>query len=243
MISESGITWEFVDSIGVITLGSQPQNQIHSPDFVDLPTFQSWVGDPLVRGLVICGEGRHFSSGADLDELKRLSSDYATLRSKMQQGNNVLSYLQNLPIPTVAAISGACFGAGLEIALACHIRICTGSAMIAFPESAINLIPGLGGTVRLIRTAGVATALQMLLGGEPLDAQTALNAGIVSQVIEEKNVSAYCIEYLKKLVFNKPPQIIKAVVECVNNAVRLPESEALAREVELFCELALKKFK
>jgi enoyl-CoA hydratase len=243
MMSESGIKWEIIDSIGVITLAAQSQNQIHSPDFVDLLTLKSWVDDPSIRGLVICGEGRHFSSGADLDELRRLSVDYATLRSKMEQGNLVLKYLQNLPIPTVAAINGACFGAGLEIALACHIRICTGNAMIAFPESSINLIPGLGGTVRLLRTTGVATALQMLLNGDPLDAQSALNAGIVSQVIEEKNVSAYSIEYLKKLIHNKSPQVIKAVVECVNNAIRLPESEALAREVELFCELALKKFK
>jgi enoyl-CoA hydratase/carnithine racemase len=161
----------------------------------------------------------------------------------MAQGNDVLNYLQNLQVPTVAAINGACFGAGLEIALACHIRICTSNAMIAFPESSINLIPGLGGTVRLLRTTCVATALQMLLNGDPLDAQAALNAGIVSQVIDQKNVSEYSIEYLKKLVSNKSPQIIKAVVECVNNAIRLPESEALAREVELFCELALKKFK
>ncbi len=234
---------EIIDSIGVITLASQPQNQIHSPDFIDLPMFKSWVEDSPIKGLVICGEGRHFSGGADLDELKRLCGDYATLRSKMQQGNLVLNYLQNLPIPTVAALSGACFGAGLEIALACHIRICTGNVMIAFPESSINLIPGLGGTVRLLRTTGVATALQMLLNGDPLDAQTALNAGIVSQVIEEKNVASYSIEYLKKLVSNRSPSIIKAVVECVNNAIRLPESEALAREVELFCELALKKFK
>jgi enoyl-CoA hydratase len=243
MMSESGIKWEIVDSIGVIRLASSPQNQIHSPDFVALSTLKSWVEDPSVRGLVICGEGRHFSRGADLDELKRLSGDYATIRSKMEQGNDVLNYLQNLPIPTVAAISGACFGAGLEIALACHIRICTNHAMIAFPESSINLIPGLGGTVRLVRTTGVATALQMLLSGDPLDSQTALNAGIVSQVTDEKNVSAYSIEYLRKLVSNKSPQIIKAVVECVNNAIRLPQSEALAREVELFCELALKKFK
>jgi enoyl-CoA hydratase/carnithine racemase len=243
MMSESGVKWEIVDSIGVITFTSQPRNQIFSPDFVDLPTLKSWVEHSSVRGLVICGEGRHFSSGADLDELKRLSVDYTTLRSKMQDGNAVINYLQNVSIPTVAAISGACFGAGLEIALACHIRICTGNAMIAFPESSIDLIPGLGGTVRLLRTTCIATALQMLLSGEPLDAQTAMSAGIVSQVIDEKNVSAYSIEYLKKLVHNKSPQIIKAVVECVNNAIRLPESEALAREVELFCGLALKKFK
>jgi enoyl-CoA hydratase len=242
-MSESGIKLEVVDSIGVIRLAAPPQNQIHSPDFVDLATFRSWVENSSVRGLVICGEGRHFSRGADLDELKRLSGDYATLRTKMAQGNDVLNYLQNLQVPTVAAINGACFGAGLEIALACHIRICTSNAMIAFPESSINLIPGLGGTVRLLRTTCVATALQMLLNGDPLDAQAALNAGIVSQVIDQKNVSEYSIEYLKKLVSNKSPQIIKAVVECVNNAIRLPESEALAREVELFCELALKKFK
>lgn len=83
----------------------------------------------------------------------------------------------------------------------------------------------------------------MLLNGDPLDAQTALNAGIVSQVIEDKNVASYSIEYLRKLVLNRSPRIIKAVVECVNNTIRLPESEALAREAELFCELALKKFK
>jgi len=135
------------------------------------------------RALLVTGAGpKAFCAGADVSEL--------TGRSLVEQkrgaevGQATFAQLGRLPMPSVAIINGFAFGGGLELALACTFRIATPNAKLGLPEIKLGLIPGYGGTQRLPRVVGEARALEMILTGKAIDAQTALAWGLVSRIVE-----------------------------------------------------------
>jgi len=138
--------------------------------------------DDNVRAIVITGDGdRSFSAGADIPELAR-----RTLETEMGRQSDLRKELptviERLGKPTVAAINGYCFGAGMEVALGCTVRIASDNAKLAQPEITLGQIPGSGGTQRLARFVGMGWAMQMILTGEPVDAETARAIGLVTEV-------------------------------------------------------------
>lgn len=144
--------------------------------------------DASVRAIVITGAGdRAFSAGTSIPELHQ-----RTLHSEMGHAADLRKCLpttiERLSKPTVAAINGYCLGGGLELALGCTIRIATESAILGLPEVKFGQIPGSGGTQRLYRYVGLGWALQMVLTGEPVDAQTALSIGLVTEVVRSEDL-------------------------------------------------------
>lgn len=141
--------------------------------------------DGTLRALIlIAGGGRVFLAGADLREIAALP-DAATASEFSRRGQRLLQRLANLPVPVIAAIDGACVGGGFELALACHWRIATDAAAtrVGLPETAIGVIPGWGGCVRLPRLVGVAAALDHILTAELLGADAARGAGFIDEVV------------------------------------------------------------
>jgi enoyl-CoA hydratase/carnithine racemase len=139
----------------------------------------------------------------------------------------------------VAAISGVCFGGGLEIALACDIRICTHRSLFAFPEINLNLIPALGGLKRLQNLCGHRAAIEILSGGDTLNAHRAFELKIVDRVVEEKDCRQFAVDYLNSLVHDRPKKVISMLMKSFRNADMLPFEEAQKKDVDMFCELAL----
>lgn len=117
-----------------------------------------------------------------------------------RQGQQVMAEIGGLPIPVIAAIHGACLGGGLELALACHSRICTDDAktILGLPEVQLGLLPGSGGTQRLPRLVGVSTALEMILTGKQLRARQALKAGLVDDVVPQSILLEAAVELALK---------------------------------------------
>lgn len=241
-IDRNHIKWDVSDSIGILSIDAPPENRIVNPEFISLELLTEWISDPHLRGLIITGTGRHFSSGADLDGIRNLVTTPAVMLTQMQKGNELLNCIQNIQIPVIAAISGVCFGAGLEIAISCHVRVCTQNSLFAFPESALGIMPGLGGIARLLKFAGVEASMQLLLSGDAIDAEKAKDWGIVDYIVPNKQAKAFSLDYLKKLVTNRPVDVIHSIVQAINNARSLPMSEALKRESVMFCDLAVKRF-
>ena len=137
-----------------------------------------------IRGLVfISAKPDNFIAGADINMIARAQSAQEA-EDLARQGQQVMAEINALPIPVIAAIHGACLGGGLELALACHSRICTDDAktVLGLPEVQLGLLPGSGGTQRLPRPVGVSTALEMILTGK-LRARQALKAGLVDDVV------------------------------------------------------------
>ncbi|MCP3130420.1 fatty acid oxidation complex subunit alpha FadJ [Shewanella sp. KJ2020] len=143
--------------------------------------------DPHIRGLVlISGKKDSFVAGADISMLDACKTA-GDAKALSQQGHVVFNELEALKIPVVAAIHGACLGGGLELALACHQRVCSddGKTMLGVPEVQLGLLPGGGGTQRLPRLVGITTALDMMLTGKQIRPKQALKMGLVNDVVPQ----------------------------------------------------------
>ncbi|WET41983.1 fatty acid oxidation complex subunit alpha FadJ [Citrobacter enshiensis] len=153
-----------------------------------------------LRGVVfISAKPDNFIAGADINMIGhcRSAQEAETLA---RQGQQIMSEINALPIPVIAAIHGACLGGGLEMALACHHRICTDDAktVLGLPEVQLGLLPGSGGTQRLPRLVGVSTALDMILTGKQLRAKQALKAGLVDEVVPYSILLEAAVELAKQ---------------------------------------------
>ena len=150
-----------------------------------------------VSAIILSGSGRHFSSGADLDELMNMIVE----EKKGEQLNTLLSnyesfkYFSELNIPVIAVIKGVCIGSALELAMHCHFRLCSENIILGLPESTFGLMPGVGGIPKLMDLVGKAKTIELVLNGNTFNAEDALNWNLVDAV------------YSKKLLMDKAIQL------------------------------------
>jgi enoyl-CoA hydratase len=137
--------------------------------------------DEQIRALVIAGAGRAFCAGADLGEIEALP-DARAFRRFIARMTEVYQLISDCPKPSVAALHGVAFGGGLELALACDLRVAETGARLGVPEMKLGVLPGAGGTQRLPRLVPPAIAKQMILTGEPVTAQRAYDLGLVNEL-------------------------------------------------------------
>ena len=183
------VLYEVRDQLALITINRAEKHNAISLEI--LSQLQSAVSqaaeDASVRVIAITGAGgRSFASGSDLNEV--LDRDLKKAMEPIVQG--LAEQLENLPIPTIAAIDGICMGGGLEVALGCDLRICTPHSRFATPEGKLGIIPGGGATARLPRIVGAGWAMEMMLMGEPINAERALEIGLVTRIIEQEDLLA-----------------------------------------------------
>ena len=144
--------------------------------------FEQARHDDAVRVIVLAGAGeKAFVAGADISELATLSPIEA--RDRARQGQAMMRKVEMLGKPVIARIQGYALGGGMELAMACHLRIASEKAKVGQPEINLGLIPGYGGTQRLLRLAGRSAALELCLLGQPIDAQRAFALGVVNRVV------------------------------------------------------------
>ena len=231
------IRFEIQNNIGILRIDNGSHNKIHQADFLDLDCLKGWLSDPELKGLVIVGQGRHFSAGADIEYIKANQENLEYFGGTLRKGKEILNYIAALPLVTVAAISGACFGAGLEIALSCQFRICTSNAVLAFPESNIGIMPGFAGTVRLPQVIGRSKALEIIISGRSITADEACAIGLVDQIAPNKEHLATALQFIDDLTQSKTPQQIKNIIQAINNSCSEPDTISMEREGEMFLEL------
>ncbi len=139
------------------------------------------AADERVRALVIAGAGRAFCAGANLDEIEALP-DARAFRGFIATMTEVYQLIADCPKPSVAALHGVAFGGGLELALACDLRVAEAGTRLGVPEMKLGVLPGAGGTQRLPRLVPAAVAKQMILTGEPITAERAHTLGLVNEL-------------------------------------------------------------
>lgn len=165
--------------------------------------FTALKNDQTVRGLIVTGAGdKAFVAGADISELA--ASDALRARELSLRGQRVFRLLETLPFPSVAAINGYALGGGLELAMACTLRVAAAHARLGQPEVKLGIIAGYGGTQRLARLVGRGRALELLLTGEPIDAAEAHRIGLVNQVVPADQLLATARALLDKIRKNAP---------------------------------------
>ncbi len=188
---------EYESQIAVITIDNPPVNVLSKGVRFGLQAAVSQLsGDREVAAVVLYCKGDTFIAGADINEFD--SGDFEP------EINDVLSGLENLPVPVVCAIQGSALGGGFETALSCHYRCATADARVGLPEVNLGLLPGAGGTQRLPRLVGVGSALDAILSGRPLRARQALEIGAIDLIVDE-DLRVAALAYAQQLVAAKAP--------------------------------------
>ena len=177
--------------------------------------------------LVIIGSGdKAFVAGADIAEFSKYDKNKGLELAKKGQ-KNVLDLIENFPKPIIAAINGYALGGGLELAMACHMRVAVNTAKMGLPEVSLGLIPGYGGTQRLTKLVGKTNAMEMILSGEMIDSQKALNLRLVNKVVERNNLFSSITELAKKIMRNSPNAIANA-----NTSINAAQKNVEGFEIE-----------
>jgi 3-hydroxyacyl-CoA dehydrogenase/enoyl-CoA hydratase/3-hydroxybutyryl-CoA epimerase len=193
------------DGIGIATLDmpGRPFNVFSEDMMADFDRLIEIAATELT-GLVICSGKPAFVAGADLAMIKdfanmRFDADWQTMRDRFSYLGKLFRRLEKTPVPVVAAINGLALGGGLELAMACHARVCVdvASPILGLPEIILSLLPGAGGTQRLPRYVGLEKGLDMLLGGAPVTPAEALHLGLVDAVVSVDELLAKAIELVK----------------------------------------------
>jgi enoyl-CoA hydratase/carnithine racemase len=242
-MAEPGVTVTVADRIGRITLNNPPANVLTRSILDQLDRLLGELeADKRLAALVLTGEGRFFCAGADIKELAQVNS--AHIGSDLAgRGQALLNRIERFDKPIIAAINGPCLGGGLELAMACHMRIAAAGVTLGLPEITLGLIPGFGGTQRLPRIIGPSRAAEMILTGEAITAEQALNLGLVNRVVPATEVVKEATAVAAK-VAAKGRRAVQAALRAIRTGLDSPMAEGLAREAELFgalCETADKK--
>ncbi len=194
--------------------------------------FSDLAEDGDIRAVLLTGEGdRAFVVGADIRELSALTP--VSAKSMSVRGQGVLSRIENMPVPVIAAVNGYCLGGGCELAMACHLRIASETARFGLPEVGLGVIPGYGGTQRLTRLVGKGLALELLLSGDPVSAKRAERIGLVNRVVEAGQLMPETRRLTARICENAP-LAVRYGIEAVNRGGEMPLSEALGLETVLF---------
>lgn len=192
--------------------------------------------DPTVGAAVIRGAGdRAFSAGADIAEFGTAPSLIAAREARRDR--DVWGLMAALPVPLVAAIHGFAYGAGLEMALYCDLRVAAEGALLALPEVTLGYIPSAGGTQTIARTVGRSEALRMVTTGEAVSAGEALDRGLVHAVVPGEALEATARDWAIRLA-TLPRAAVRAAKRAVVEGLDLPLPEGLALERRLAAGLA-----
>jgi enoyl-CoA hydratase len=189
--------------------------------------------DPAVSGMIITGSGpKAFVAGADISEFADYSVQEAIQLSK--HGHDVFNHIEQCIKPVIAAVNGFALGGGCELAMACHLRLASSNAKFGQPEVKLGLIPGYGGTQRLPQLIGKGKATELLMTGGMIDAQQALQLGLVNYVTEPADLLSRCTE-LMKTINEQAPIAVSEIIRTVNAYYHIGK-DGFKEEIDRFAD-------
>lgn len=222
--------------VATLTIESPPANALSTELVHDLDEKLDVIAEDLsVKVVVIKGEGRFFSAGADIKEFTTAENS-AAQEELARNGQRIFDRIESYHIPVVAAIHGAALGGGLELAMACHIRIVTREAKLGLPELTLGIIPGFAGTQRLPQHIGHAKAYELILTGEPISGEDAVKLGLANHVVEEDQLLEFSFTLANKIASKSKPTITK-IMELVPYAKHHSFKEGVQAEAKAFGEV------
>jgi enoyl-CoA hydratase len=167
-----------------------------------------------IKGVIITGRGaKAFAAGADIAEFKGLNEEQG--KTLARRGHDTFNKIERCPKPVIAAVNGFALGGGCELAMACHIRIASENAKFGQPEVNLGIIPGYGGTQRMVQLIGKGKALELLMTADVIDAATAYRLGLVNEVVQTGELTDRCRAVINK-ISSKAPFAIAQVIQSVN---------------------------
>jgi enoyl-CoA hydratase len=212
------LIYEKKDDIGLLTINRpEKMNAISNELTTELKKLLDEIeNDEELRVLIITGAGeKAFVAGADIKEI--VDRDAKLGRRVTRERQEIFSRIENLQVPVIGAINGYALGGGLELALACSIRICSDKAQFGSPEVKLGIIPGDGGTQRLPRLVGLGRAMEMILTGDFIDAEEAYRIGLVNKVVPLEKLMEEAMALAQKIA-SRPPLAVRYAKEVVNRS-------------------------
>lgn len=221
---------EIENDIGIITL-SRPKalNAINTQMVAELDvTLREWATENL-SAVILTGEGKAFAAGADISQMSSFTAVEA--QQFALNGQRILRLLETFPAPTIAAVNGFALGGGCELAMCCDIILAAPRALFGQPEVRLGVIPGFGGTQRLIRRVGRQAGLELMMTGRNVRAEEAVQLGIALRIEEDVLAAA---KQLAESIAKNGPVSVRLVKEVVNTTDRLDMETGLAQEAMAF---------
>jgi enoyl-CoA hydratase/carnithine racemase len=222
-------------NVALVTIDHPPVNALSAALLEELEReLDRLDGDADTRAIVLRGAGdRAFVAGADISEFPSASRSEDGSEGSARGIQRLGARMDAARTPFVAAVHGWCLGGGLELAMACDVRVVAEDAKLGQPEIKLGLIPGGGGTQRLPRLVGVGRAMLLNLGGEPIDAQTAYDWGLVEKVVPREQLLEAALE-VAGLFAQRSPHAVAVLRELARTTRDLSLEEGLRREAEAF---------
>lgn len=227
---------QFDEADAILTVTVTREKALNALNGATMEELRRFFGEDLpkrgdLKGVVLTGAGeKAFVAGADIKEFLDLGGDKG--REMAKRGQDIFFLIERAPVPVIAAVNGFALGGGCELALACHMRIAGERARFGQPEVNLGIIPGYGGTQRLIQTIGKTKAIELMLTGDMIDAAEAYRLGLVNYVVPPGQEVAKAKELLGKIA-TKGPIAISKVIEAVNAYFQY-DVDGFAKEVEAF---------
>lgn len=186
-----------------------------------------------IKSAIITGSGpKSFVAGADIKEFLGVSVEEG--KALAQQGQDTFFKIENSPKPVIAAVNGFALGGGCELAMSCHFRLASNNAKFGQPEVNLGLIPGYGGTQRLVQLIGKGRAIELMISSKMIDAETALNYGLVNYVTSPEELLPKAISLLET-INTKAPLAVGKCIASANNVFK-ESVDGYAEEINLFAE-------
>lgn len=227
------LSWKVEDGVAIVTINRPPANALARQLIEELDGILDEIAaDDSARVVLLHGEGRFFSAGADIKEFTNVQTGEEFSRLA-ENGQNVFEKLETFEKPVIAAIHGAALGGGLELAMACHIRFVTESAKLGLPELQLGIIPGFAGTQRLPRYVGVAKAAEMMFTSDPISGVEAVQWGLANRAYANEELLPKSLEIAKKIA-QKSPVALKAAIQMLQYSKPASFFEGVKAEAESF---------
>ena len=222
------------DRAAIVTIDHRPVNALDRQTLKELDeTFEAIAADSAIKAVILTGGGSFaFVAGADLKDVSQITSPQEA-QAMAALGQAVFLKIQRSSIPVIAAINGICLGGGLELAMACHLRIAGDRARFGQPEINLGIIPGWGGTQRLPRLIGKAKATEWILTGDLFTAQDALRLGLVNHVVPQDQVLKAAKDLARKIT-SKGAVAIRQSLRAIEDGLNRPLDDGLACEAQAF---------
>lgn len=229
------VDYQIENEIALITMDSPPANTFTDRLHQDFLRVLTELRPQPVRAAIITGMGRFFQAGGDMNRFLEIHSlDQAQQFVKMAQG--FMDEIAATPYPTIAAINGFALGGGLELALACDLRLASKTAVLGLPEVRHGILAGAGGTQRLARLIGPGRAKLLMYTGRHLTAEQALSIGLVEAVTNPEQLLPECMSIAQEIAENSPAAV-RNVKRCVDEGIDLPLAQGLKLEREYWAGL------
>jgi len=229
------VLYEASQNIAIITLSRREAlNALNTAMMEELAgVFKKIAKDKNIYAAIITGQGdKSFVAGADISEMKDLDQKRAHKFAAF--GSSVFRSIEKLRVPVIAAINGYALGGGLELALACDIRIASEDAIFGLPEVGLGIICGYGGTQRLPRIIGPSRAKKMIYTAERIDARAALAIGLVDEVVKKDELIKRAMS-LASVIASRAPIAVACAKEAVGSGIDLGMDDACLVETDIFC--------